>query len=148
MWNFATVPDLHQRPVPLRELRTVLPTCPTHHTYSPASHLPLTRPHPPSPTAQCHITFSLVSFRLGYSERATSRRWTAGSAILFVAPLRAPASLVEVLDETAEAVARDELLALELDARRGRGVVGLEPLLDGAALVGEAVSLKCNGEGR
>ena len=147
MWNFATVPDLHQRPVPLRELRTVLPTCPTHHTYSPASHLPLTRPHPPSPTAQCHITFSLVSFRLGYSERATSRRWTAGSAILFVAPLRAPqrapTSLVEVLDEAAEAVARDELLALELDARRGRGVVGIEPLLDGAALVGEAVGLVC-----
>ena len=60
---------------------------------------------------------------------------------MFVALLRAPASLVEVLDETAEAVARDELLALELDARRGRGVVGLEPLLDGAALVRVAVGL-------
>mmetsp|Transcript_6471 Transcript_6471/g.15997 ORF Transcript_6471/g.15997 Transcript_6471/m.15997 type:complete len:214 (-) Transcript_6471:259-900(-) len=66
-------------------------------------------------------------------------RQHASSAILFVALLRAPASLVEVLDEAAEAVARDELLALELDARRGRGVVGLEPLLDGAALVRMAV---------
>ena len=65
---------------------------------------------------------------------------TAGTAILSVA-LRAPASLVEVLDEAAEAVARDELLALELDARRRRGVVGLEPLLDGAALVRMAVYL-------
>ena len=74
---------------------------------------------------------------------------TAGSAILSVA-LRAPASLVEVLDEAAEAVARDELLALELDARRGRGVVGLEPLLDGAALVRMAVYLLriCDGEGQ
>ena len=145
MWNFATVPDLHQRPVPLRELRTVLPTCPTHHTYSPASHLPLTRPHPPSPTAQCHITFSLVSFRLGYSERATSRRCDSRQRDLVSVALRAPASLVEVLDEAAKGVVRDELLALELDARRGRGVVGLEPLLDGAALVGEAVGLFCDG---
>ena len=48
---------------------------------------------------------------------------------------------VEVLDEAAEGVVRDELLALELDARRWRGVVGLEPLLDGAALVGMAVYL-------
>ena len=72
---------------------------------------------------------------------------TAGSAILFVALLRAPASLVEVLDEAAETVARDELLALELDARRGRGVVGLEPLLDGAALVRMAVYLLGAGEG-
>ena len=72
---------------------------------------------------------------------------TAGSAILFVA-LRAPASLVEVLDEAAETVARDELLALELDARRGRGVVGLEPLLDGTALVRMAVGLLRDREGR
>ena len=36
---------------------------------------------------------------------------------------RAPRSLVEVLDEAAEAVARDELLALERSARRGRGVL-------------------------
>ena len=63
---------------------------------------------------------------------------TAGSAITFV-PLRA--RLVEVLDEAAERVVRDELLALELDARLGRGVVGLEPLLDGAALVRMAVYL-------
>ena len=69
---------------------------------------------------------------------------------MFVAPLRAPASLVEVLDEAAEAVVRDELLALELDARRGRGVVGLKPLLDGAALVRMAVYLLriCDGEGQ
>ena len=42
------------------------------------------------------------------------------------------ARLVQVLDEAAKGVVRDELLALELDARRGRGVVDLEPLLDGA----------------
>ena len=58
------------------------------------------------------------------------------------------ASLVEVLDEAAEGVVRDELLALELGARRGRGVVGLEPLLDGAALVRTAVGLLCDKEGR
>ena len=83
---------------------------------------------------------------LGYRELPADDA-TAGSAILFVAPLRAPASLVEVLDEAAEAVARDELLALERSARRGRGVVGLEPLLDGAALVGMAVYLLGAGEG-
>ena len=38
-------------------------------------------------------------------------------------------------------VVRIKLLALQLDARRWRGTVGLEPLLDGAALVGEAVYL-------
>ena len=53
-----------------------------------------------------------------------------------------------VSDEAAETVARDELLALELEARRGRGVVGLEPLLDGAALVRMAVYLLDAGEGR
>ena len=65
-----------------------------------------------------------------------------------MALLRAPATLVEVLDEAAETVVRDELLALELGARRGRGVVGLEPLLDGAALVRMAVGLLGAGEGR
>ncbi len=84
---------------------------------------------------------------MGYREPPADDA-TAGSAILFVALLRAPASLVEVLDEAAETVARDELLALELDARRGRGVVGLEPLLDGAALVRMAVYLLGAGEGR
>ena len=83
---------------------------------------------------------------MGYRELPADDA-TAGSAILFVA-LRAPASLVEVLDEAAETVARDELLALELDARRGRGVVGLEPLLDGAALVRMAVYLLGPGERR
>ena len=75
-------------------------------------------------------------------------RQHAGSAILFVALLRAPATLVEVLDEAAETVVLEELLALELDARRGRGVVGLEPLLDGAALVRMAVYLSGAGKGR
>ena len=75
-------------------------------------------------------------------------RQHASSAILFVALLRAPATLAEVLDEAAETVVRDELLALELGARRGRGVVGIEPLLDGAALVRMAVGLLGAKEGR
>ena len=54
----------------------------------------------------------------------------------------------QVLGEAAETVARDELLALELEARRGRGVVFLEPLLDGAALVRMAIGLFCDREGR
>ena len=45
--------------------------------------------------------------------------------------------LVEVLDEAAERVVWVELLAHQLDARRRRGAV----VLDGAALVGEAVGL-------
>ena len=55
--------------------------------------------------------------------------------------------LVRVLDEAAERVVRDEPLALELEARRRRGVVGLEPLLDGAALVRMAVGLLRDREG-
>ena len=57
------------------------------------------------------------------------------------------ARLLEFQDEAAESVAWDELLALELGACRGRGVVGLEPLLDGAALVSKAVYLLrvCDG---
>ena len=35
-----------------------------------------------------------------------------------------------------------ELLAHQLDARRGRGGVGLEPLLDGAALVSFAIRIR------
>eukprot|EP00964_Phaeocystis_antarctica_P070840 scaffold43153_cov66-Phaeocystis_antarctica.AAC.2 len=42
----------------------------------------------------------------------------------------------------------DELLALQLGARRGRGVLGLEPLLDGAALVREAIYLFVFATGR
>ncbi len=42
----------------------------------------------------------------------------------------------------------DELLALQLGARRGRGVLGLEPLLDGAALVREAIYLFAFATGR
>ena len=58
------------------------------------------------------------------------------------------ARVVKFSDEAAEMVARDELLALELDAGRGRGVVCLEPLLDGAALVGEAIYLVAFATGR
>ena len=49
--------------------------------------------------------------------------------------------MARVPDEAAERVVRVKLLALQLEARRRRGVVGLEPLLDGAALVGEAIRL-------
>ena len=48
----------------------------------------------------------------------------------------------------AERVARDEQLALELDACRRRGVVGIEPLLDGAAFVRMAVYLFAFATGR
>ena len=58
------------------------------------------------------------------------------------------ARLVEVEDEAAERVARDEQLALELNPRRGRGVVGLEPLLNGAALVRMAIHLFAFATGR
>ena len=63
---------------------------------------------------------------------------------------RSCARQVQFSDEAAETVARDELLAVQLEARRGRDVVGLEPLLDGAALVRVAVYLFriCDGEGR
>eukprot|EP00964_Phaeocystis_antarctica_P033488 scaffold18991_cov49-Phaeocystis_antarctica.AAC.2 len=49
--------------------------------------------------------------------------------------------VARVSNEASERVVRVELLALQLEARRGRGVVGLEPLLDGAALVREAIRL-------
>ena len=61
---------------------------------------------------------------------------------------RSCARLVQFSDEAAETVAWDELLAVQLEPRRGRGVVGLEPLLDGAALVRMAVGLLRDGEGR
>ena len=51
-------------------------------------------------------------------------------------------------DEAANKVARDELLAVQLEPRRGRGVVGLEPLLDGAALVRMAIYLLALATGR
>ena len=54
---------------------------------------------------------------------------------------RSCARLVQFSDEAAERVVRDELLAVQLESRRGRGVVGLEPLLDGAALVRVAIRL-------
>jgi len=44
-----------------------------------------------------------------------------------------PAALVKFSDEATETVARDKLLAVQLEARLGRGVVVLEPLFDGAA---------------
>ena len=78
--------------------------------------------------------------------RATNVRRLDSAAQSCCVALRA--RHVEVLDEAAEGVVRDELLALELDARRWRGVVGLEPLLDGAALVGMAVYLLGAGKGR
>eukprot|EP00964_Phaeocystis_antarctica_P096249 scaffold62591_cov58-Phaeocystis_antarctica.AAC.5 len=56
--------------------------------------------------------------------------------------------LVAVSDEAAETVAWDELLALQLKARRGRGVVGLEPLLDSAALVRMPIYLFAFATGR
>ena len=49
------------------------------------------------------------------------------------------------MDEAAETVAWDEPLVVQLEARRRRGVVGLEPLLDGAALVRMAVGLLAFG---
>ena len=52
---------------------------------------------------------------------------------------RSCARLVRFSDEAANKVARDELFAVQLEPRRGRGVVGLEPLLDGAALVRMAI---------
>ena len=58
------------------------------------------------------------------------------------------ARLVEVLDEAAERVVRDELLAVQLEARRGRDAVALEPLLDGAALVRMAIYLLAFATGR
>ena len=56
--------------------------------------------------------------------------------------------VVQLSDEAAETVARDELLAVQLEPRRGRGVVGLEPLLDGAALVRMAIYLFAFATGR
>ena len=117
----------------------VHPSCLTHPSAPPRTQC-LTQCHP------CDVSHvRLVQVRLIFRlQRATTEPpaddATARSAITFV-PLRA--RLVEVLDEAAERVVRDELLALELDARLGRGVVVLEPLLDGAALVGEAVGLVC-----
>ena len=61
---------------------------------------------------------------------------------------RSCARLVRFSDEAANKVARDELLAVQLEPRRGRGVVGLEPLLDGAALVRVAIYLFVFATGR
>ena len=58
---------------------------------------------------------------------------------------RLRARFTEFSDEATEIVAPDELLADQLEARLGRGVVGLEPLLDGAALVRVAVHLSRRG---
>eukprot|EP00964_Phaeocystis_antarctica_P068233 scaffold41336_cov60-Phaeocystis_antarctica.AAC.1 len=60
--------------------------------------------------------------------------WISGSALH-------SRLVARVSNEAAERVVRAKLLALQLEARRGRGVVGLEPLLDGAALVREAIRL-------
>ena len=61
---------------------------------------------------------------------------------------RSCARLVQFSDEAAERVVRDELLAVQLEARRGRDAVGLEPLLDGAALVRMAIYLLAFATGR
>eukprot|EP00964_Phaeocystis_antarctica_P077594 scaffold48181_cov63-Phaeocystis_antarctica.AAC.3 len=102
----------------------------------PPSRLCLAPVSPAAPVAPLH----LCGFR-GPTGRKV--KWVAPKA-----PRSLRARLVEVSDETAERVARDELLALELDARRRRSVVGLEPLLDSAALVRMAVYLFCVPEGR
>ena len=59
-----------------------------------------------------------------------------------------PATLVKFSDEATETVARDKLLAVQLEARLGRGVVVLEPLFDGAALVRMAIHLSAFAAGR
>ena len=59
-----------------------------------------------------------------------------------------PAILVKFSDEATETVARDELLAVQLEARLGRGVVVLEPLFDGAAFVRMAIHLSAFAAGR
>ena len=74
--------------------------------------------------------------------------YTAPTACLAPPPRPQIARLTNVLDEAAGRVVRVELLALQLDARRGRGVVGLEPLLGGAALVGKVVYLFASVMGR
>ena len=92
------------------------------------------------------VSFRLVSFIFLGPGADTRRREDSGWRDLVLA---APCPrAVEVLDEAAEGVIRDELLVVQLEARRGRGVVGLEPLLDGAALVRMAVYLLGAGEGR
>ena len=64
----------------------------------------------------------------------SSRRWR-------VRVRRSCARLVQFSDEAAETVVRAELLAVQLEPRRGRDAVALEPLLDGAALVRMAIYL-------
>ena len=59
-----------------------------------------------------------------------------------------PATLVKFSDEATETVARDKLLAVQLEARLGRGVVVLEPLFDGAAFVRMSIHLSAFAAGR
>ena len=59
-----------------------------------------------------------------------------------------PAILVKFSDEATETVARDKLLAVQLEARLGRGVVVLEPLFDGAAFVRMSIHLSAFAAGR
>ena len=58
-----------------------------------------------------------------------------------------PAALVIFSDEATKTVARDKLLAVQLEARLGRGVVVLEPLFDGAAFVRMAIQLSAYAVG-
>ena len=120
-------------------------TPPPHPHYGPHD-LPLTLPHPLR-NAIAFYQALLVSFRLVSlgSGADTRRRGDSGWRDLVLA---APCPrAVEVLDEAAKGVVRDELLVVQLEASRGRGAVGLEPLLDGAALVRMAVRLICDGQG-
>ena len=153
LYSFAQENKTVRRPPARRPFAVANPTDAATPTASSklVSELPLSRLSlhlAPAPTlATCSATpmSSLISrFISSTPPKPLADDATAGSLIMFVA-LRA--RLVEVLDEAAERVARDELLAHQLDARRGRGVVVLEPLLDGAALVGEAVGLFRDEEG-
>ena len=112
------------------------PSPPTHLAPVPPPPRLLSRPpfSPAAPTSRHDISSAMRARRTAgwrawrVHVACTPRRWRRAH----FAPVLWKS---QVSDEAAERVVREELLALELDARRGRGVVGLEPLLDGAALV-------------
>ena len=138
----------------VQDTASLRPPQPTHLAPVPPPHLALSRlvspsrPFSPSaPTRRATTSLVLcapaglqVGVR-GVHVACTPRRWRR----VHFAPVSWKS---QVSDEAAERVVREELLALELEARRGRGVVGLEPLLDGAALVRMAVYLLGPGERR
>jgi hypothetical protein len=119
---------------------------------SPQPHAAPVTPHgiswaPPEPRAGLQgieVVFTTLTHlthlaRLARRARRARRARLVHRATSWLGTRRTP--LDKLSDEAAERVALDELLALELDARRRRDVVGLEPVLDGAALVGESVRL-------